>query len=148
MGIYESSTTDALQRMQDASVPLEAAVQSLIRVVDKELPEKYIPEITFFLSRSCVDGHCQRTLDAVAKRTFNPYCHPYVSGKYVEEDAFKRCYCDPEIKSKDSAFWKKYCSPDFTEDMAKYDALQPKAVPACEDEAWYSSSSSSSSAGS
>ncbi len=134
MGILESSSTDALQRMQDASVPLESAVQALIKVVDTELPEKYIPELTYFLARSCVDGHCKETLDAVARRTFNPYCHPYVSGLYTQEDAVKRCYCDEEIKSTDPTFWKRYCSNDFAEDMAKYDAMEAKMIPACTEE--------------
>ncbi len=134
MGILESSTTDSLQRMQDASVPLESAVQTLINVVDTELPEKYIPELTYFLARSCVDGHCKETLDAVAQRTFNLYCHPYVSGLYVQEDAAKRCYCDSEIESTDNAFWKRYCSHDFAEDMAKYDSIEAKMIPACVEE--------------
>lgn len=142
MGIFEAGNTDALQRMQDASVPLESAIQSLIQVVEEELPEKYIPELVFFLSRSCVDGHCQRTLDAVARRTFNPYCHPYVSGKYVEEDAYKKCFCYPEVESDDPDFWKDYCSADFGEDMARYDAMEPEMIPACVEESLMSSSSS------
>ncbi len=142
MGIFEAGNTDALERMQDSSVPLEAAVQALIKIVDDDLPKKYIPQLTFFLARSCVDGHCQRTLDAVAKRTFNPYCHPYVSGKYLEEDAYKRCYCYPEIQSKDADFWKQYCSSDFTEDMGTYDALTPTFIPACIEESLASSRSS------
>ncbi len=112
-------------------MPLEAAIQSLIRIVDTELPEKYIPELTLFLARSCVDGHCQRTLDAVARRTFNPYCHPYVSGKYTEDDVAKYCYCDPEIEFRDNDFWKQYCSADYGEDMARYDAMVPEMMPAC-----------------
>lgn len=134
MGILESDGTDALERMQDASVPLESAVQSLITVVNTELPERYIPGLTFFLARSCVDGHCQKTLEAVAKRTFNPYCHPYVSGKYMEDDAAKRCYCHEDIEKKDPAFWTKYCSADLSDDMARYDALEPTLVPACVEE--------------
>ncbi len=134
MGILESDGTDALERMQDASVPLESAVQSLLLVVNTELPEKYIPQLAFFLARSCVDGHCQQTLDAVAKRTFNPYCHPYVSGRYVEDDAAKRCFCHRDIENEDPVFWKRYCSADFSEDMATYDALQPTLVPACVEE--------------
>lgn len=134
MGILESSSTDALQRKQDASVSLEAAVQSLVQVVDTELPEKYIPDLAFFLARSCVDGHCQRTLEAVAKRTFNPYCHPYTSGKYLEEDAVERCYCDEKIKSTDEAFWNTYCSDDIAADMDKYNAMPQVAIPACMDD--------------
>lgn len=142
MGIFEAGNTDALQRMQDASVPLESAIQSLIKVVDEELPEKYIPELVFFLSRSCVDGHCQRTLDAVAKRTFNPYCHPYVSGKYMEEDAYKKCFCYPEIESDDEEFWKDHCSGDYSDEMDKYNTMEPKMIPACVEESLMSSSSS------
>lgn len=142
MGIFEAGNTDALQRMQDASVPLESAIQSLIQVVEEDLPEKYIPQITFFLARSCVDGHCQRTLDAVARRTFNPYCHPYVSGKYIEEDAYKKCFCYPEVEADHPDFWKDYCSADFSADMARYDAMQPELIPACVEESLMSSSSS------
>ncbi len=134
MGILESGNADALQRMQDSSVPLEAAIQSLISVVDEELPKKYIPQLAFFLARSCVDGHCQQTLEAVVKRTFNPYCHPYTSGKYLEADAVKRCYCDPEIEFTDETFWKQYCSADFSEDMSRYDAMPQELIPACIEE--------------
>lgn len=143
MGIFEAGNTDALQRMQDASVPLESAVQSLIFVVEEQLPKKYIPELTFFLARSCVDGHCQRTLDTVAKRVFNPYCHPYVSGIYMEEDVHKKCFCYPEIESEDETFWKKYCSADYSEDMDRYDDMEPEMIPACVEESLMSSSSSS-----
>jgi len=142
MGIFEAGNTDALQRMQDASVPLESAIQSLIQVVEEDLPKKYIPQLTFFLARSCVDGHCQRTLDAVARRTFNPYCHPYVSGKYIEEDAYKKCFCYPEIEADNEEFWKDYCSADFSEDMDKYDDMEPVMIPACIEESLSSSSSS------
>ncbi len=134
MGILESSSTDALERKQDASVPLESAVQSLISIVDTELPEKYIPELTFFLARSCVDGHCKETLDAVARRTFNPYCHPYVSGLYLQEDAAQRCYCDEAIERTDNTFWKRYCSRDFSDDMEKYDNIEATMIPACIEE--------------
>lgn len=134
MGIFESGNTDALERMQDSSVPLEAAIQSLVNIVETELPEKYIPELTLFLARSCVDGHCQRTLDAVARRTFNPYCHPYVSGRYTEDDAAKYCFCDPVIEFRNNEFWKQYCSADFGEDMARYDAMDAKMIPACVEE--------------
>ncbi|MBP7114148.1 MAG: hypothetical protein KBA40_01710, partial [Candidatus Peribacteraceae bacterium] len=134
MAIFESGNTDALQRMQDSSVPLEAAVQSLIKVVDEELPEKYIPELAFFLARSCVDGYCQNTLDAVLKRTFNPYCHPYVSGKYLEEDAYKKCFCDPEIESSDGDFWNTYCSDDLSGDREKYEAMESEFFPGCMEE--------------
>lgn len=134
MGIFESGNTDALQRMQDSSVPLEAAVQALIQVVEEELPERYIPELAFFLARSCVDGYCQNTLDAVLKRTFNPYCHPYVSGKYLEDDAHKRCFCHSDIQADDPGFWEQYCSGDYSQDMGKYDSMQPELIPACVEE--------------
>jgi len=134
MGIFESGNTDALERMQGASSELETAMQSFIRVVDTELPEKYIPQLTLFLARSCVDGHCKRTLDAVARRTFNPYCHPYVSGKFTEDDAAKYCYCEPSLEFRDNDFWKKYCSADFGEDMARYDAMEATMIPACVEE--------------
>lgn len=132
--LIESYSRDAMQRMRDTSVPLEAAVQSLIEVTEEYLPNEYIPELAFFLARSCVDGHCQRTLDAVAKRTFNPYCHPYASGKYLEEDAHKKCYCDPEIESSDSDFWNTYCSDDLSGDREKYEAMEPEFFPGCMEE--------------
>ncbi len=140
LGIIDSYSRDAMQRMQDASNPLQSAVDTLVMVTEKYLPEDYIPELTFFLARSCVDGHCQTTLDTVAKRTYNPFCHPYASGKYTDEDAVKKCYCDPEMDGKWDDY-KKYCTKDLSEEMDKYNAKQAKLVPACME----SSSSSSSS---
>jgi hypothetical protein len=140
--VFDMTDRDAIQRMQEAAAPLEKAVNSLIDVTEEFLPKQYTPELTFFLARSCVDGHCQRTLDAVAKRTFNPYCHPYVSGKYTEEDAAKKCFCDPSMQGKDPDFWKEYCA-DHTQNMSKYDSMQPTFIQVCKEPPNGSSSSAS-----
>lgn len=140
--IVDSFSRDAMQRMQDASNPLQSAVDTLVMVTEKYFPEDYIPELTFFLARSCVDGHCQTTLDNVAKRTYNPFCHPYASGKYTDQDAVKKCYCDPEMDGKWDDY-KKYCTKDLSEEMSKYASKQAQLVPACME----NSSSSSSAAG-
>lgn len=132
MGILESVDRDAMQRMRDASVPLEAAIESLVQVVDEYLPKEYIPELAYFLARSCVDGDCQKTLDAVNKRIHNPYCHPYISGKYTESDAHKRCFCSPDLQGSDPGFWDAYCSTSV--DMGKYDSLAPMLFSGCLEE--------------
>lgn len=144
MAYLEGFNRDAMQRMGGASVPLEAAVDALVEVVENQLPKEYIPQLTLFLGRSCVDGHCQETLKSVAKRVFNPYCHPYTSGKYTDEEAHKKCYCDPAIQGSWSD-WNKYCDENFAADQATYDALPETLVPACMEETMSSSSSSTSS---
>ncbi len=100
-GILDAINRDAAQRLKDASMPLEQAVQSLVYVTDDFLPKKYVPQLTFFMARSCVDGFCQDTLKNVAQRIMNPYCHPYVSGKYMDEKAADKCFCTPEFENED-----------------------------------------------
>jgi hypothetical protein len=128
LGILDAWHRDAIGKSQEGVRPLTEAVQSLMDVVNKELPEKYIPDLTYFLMRSCVEGPCKDTLKNVMKRTFNPYCHPYVKGLYKEDDAHKKCLCDSSV---DSGFLDKYCSEDY--DASKY----PKdgtLIPACQPE--------------
>lgn len=100
-GILDAINRDAAQRLKDASMPLEQAVQSLVYVTDDFLPKKYVPQLTLFMARSCVDGFCQDTLKHVAQRIMNPYCHPYVSGKYMDEKAADKCFCTPEFENED-----------------------------------------------
>jgi len=146
MGNLEAEDRDAIGRSREALMPLTEAVDALSEIVTEAgfLPEKYTPDLTYFLLRSCVDGPCQQTLDRVMQRTFNPYCHPYVSGKYAEEDAYKKCYCDPSVQASDRGFWDKYCSQDLSSEQGRYDSMQPTLIPGCLEE----SSSSSSSSGS
>jgi hypothetical protein len=91
--LIDAISRDAIERTDSASEPLRTAVRSLTFVVDDFLPKEYIPSFIYFLRRFCVDGHCSQTLDTVAKRIFNPYCHPYISGKYTEDDVPAKCYC-------------------------------------------------------
>lgn len=100
MGTLEATSRDAYERTLSAAEPLASAVRSLATVTDKDLPQ-YIAGLTYFLGRSCVDGHCQKTLDAVAQRIFNPFCHPYVSGKYTDEKAVQKCFCTDEFRNED-----------------------------------------------
>lgn len=97
--LIDAISRDAIERTDSASEPLRTAVRSLTFVVDDFLPKQYIPSFTFFLRRFCVDGHCSDTLDTVAKRIFNPYCHPYISGKYTEDDVPAKCYCQGKYAS-------------------------------------------------
>jgi hypothetical protein len=131
MGILESMSRDALEKSQDEGLVLNAAIKSLKSVVTEYLPKKYIPELNYFLLRSCVDGLCQATIDTVLKRTFNPYCIPYTSGKYTEEDAYKKCYCDPEIEDSDATFWNDYCEEDYTDKKGEFEAMGGDEIPAC-----------------
>lgn len=153
MAYLEESTRDATQNMREAAKPLESAVNSLVYVVTEFLPGNggqtnpqtkeggYIPQLTYFLARSCVDGHCQQTLDSVAKRIYNPYCHPYVSGDYMNDDTQKRCFCDPSIQGSWGDY-DKYCNKDFSSDQGKYSAMPPKLFPGCTEDSLFSSSSS------
>ncbi len=88
---------DSYERNLDSVASLYSAVQALTSVTETFLPKEYIPQLVYFLRRSCVDGHCNSILDAVAKRSFNPYCHPFVSGKYTDERASDKCFCTPEF---------------------------------------------------
>jgi hypothetical protein len=136
----EAVSRDAYQRMKAASAPLNEAVQKLVMVTEEFLPEEYVPELTYFLARSCVDGHCQTTLDNVTKRIFNPYCTPYLSGLYTEEDAHKKCFCDPEM----DGVWgdyDKYCDSDFSSEQSRYDGMQPTLFPGCVEDGFEMSSS-------
>ncbi len=145
MAYLEANTRDAVESMSEASKPLQDAVNSLVYVVTEFLPgnggqsnpqtqeDGYIPQLVYFLARSCVDGHCQETLDTVAKRIYNPYCHPYVSGDYMDDDTQKRCFCDPSIQADWSDF-DKYCNRDYSSEMGKYNSMQPELFPGCTEE--------------
>lgn len=109
MAYLDLVSRDSVDAMAEASKPLTSAVDSLVEVVTEFLPKEYIPDLTFFLARSCVDGHCQQTLDAVAKRIFNPYCIPYTSGEFMEEDTQKRCFCDASLAGSWGEY-EKYCT--------------------------------------
>lgn len=136
----EAVSRDAYQRMKSASAPLNEAVQKLVMVTEEFLPEEYVPELTYFLARSCVDGHCQTTLDNVTKRIFNPYCTPYISGLYMEEDAHKKCFCDPEMDG-EWGDYDKYCDSDFSSEQSRYDGMQPTLFPGCVEDGFEMSSS-------
>ncbi len=133
----ESISRDAYERTLEAVRPLENAAQALSDVTTEELPKKYIPSLVYFLRRSCIDGHCRETLDAVGKRIFNPYCHPYVSGLYANNRVAEKCFCqpkdddhqdgldlagcdvnedDPNSGNEDCQFFKKFCSEHFNAD--------------------------------
>lgn len=128
--IIDAASRDAIELSASAAAPLRNAVKSLVHVTEEYLPNDYIPSLTFFLLRYCVDGHCQETLEAVTKRSFNPYCHPYVSGKYIEIDAAQRCFCDKSIEGTWDE-WDTYCSEDISGLMSSYEALPADPVPAC-----------------
>ncbi|MDD5055747.1 MAG: hypothetical protein PHZ00_05785 [Candidatus Peribacteraceae bacterium] len=128
IGALEAGSRDALERMEDLSLPLKAAVLSLTDVVEHDFPETYIPDFAFFAARSCVDGPCQKTLETVINRSLNPYCHPYLSGRYREEDSMKKCFCDPTIKSSWGEF-DQYCSETYK--RAEYEARPEALIPAC-----------------
>jgi hypothetical protein len=117
----ESAHRDPAERMKDAAEGMEDALQSLIAITNEDdglLRTRYIPDLTYFLARSCVDGHCQETLKTVAKRTFNPYCAPYVSGKFTEEDAPEKCFCDASIRDSWSE-WDTYCSDEVPSNLER-----------------------------
>lgn len=118
MGTLEAIDRDSYERTLNAVQPLASAVQSLAAVTDVDLPQ-YVAGLTYFLGRSCVDSHCQKTLDAVARRIFNPYCRPYVSGKYTDEHAAEKCFCTAE-----------YANEDFCKGQLDLSA-QPKAEMVC-----------------
>ncbi|MEQ1849653.1 MAG: hypothetical protein ABL890_03630 [Candidatus Peribacteraceae bacterium] len=112
MTFLDTVKRDALERMDDQSDDLKDAVRRFANVSANTIPIQYVPRLTYFLARSCVDGHCQGTLQSVTKRTFNPYCRPYYSGKYDEEDVYKKCFCAPSIQSSWSE-WNRYCSDNL-----------------------------------
>lgn len=128
-GLMEADSRDALERTEDLSLPLKSAVASLTDTVENFLPKTYIPDVTYFMARSCVDGPCQKTLESVLQRSLNPYCHPYVSGRYRDQDSLKRCFCDPSIQGSWSDY-NKYCSGDYKKD--EYSQKQPTLIPACQ----------------
>ena len=144
VGILEAVSRDAMTLGRDTNQDFTDAVDAFVNIVtpasdaagppDEDagfLPEKYIPDLAYFLLRSCVDGPCQKTLDSVLKRTFNPWCQPYVSGIYVEDKAQKKCFCDPSMESADPGFWRDYCSPDYSTGQGRYNSMEEKLIPAC-----------------
>lgn len=139
----EAVNRDGYERMVSATAPLHDAVAKLVEVTDDFLPKTYVPSLTYFLARSCVDGHCQSTLDNVSKRIFNPYCTPYVSGLYADEDASRKCFCDDSVKDTWGDY-DKYCNEDFSADVGKYEAMPKTLIPACLEDGFESSASSSS----
>ncbi len=104
MSLSDAILRDSYERNLDSIASLNSAVQDLSSVTENFLPKEYIPQFVYFLRRSCVDGHCNSILDAVAKRSFNKYCHPFVSGLYTEEKASDKCFCTDEFIGED------YCS--------------------------------------
>jgi hypothetical protein len=98
--ILDSFSRNALEIQRQGNAEFDDALQGLQRVTQDILPKKYIPSLTYFLLRSCIDGSCQKTLESVAERSFNEYCHPYASGKYTDPDAVDKCYCTDEFKNK------------------------------------------------
>ncbi len=101
MGTTDAIFRDSYERTLEAVKPLEDAVKSLSDVTEGFLPNEYIPSVAYFLRRSCVDGHCNTLLESIAKRSFNPYCHPYVSGKYTDEQLADKCFCRNGFQSAD-----------------------------------------------
>lgn len=130
MAYMEAVNRDGYERMKDAAEPMHDAVAKLIYVTKEFLPKEYVPDLAFFLARSCVDGHCQSTLDTVTKRIFNPYCTPYIDALYQDEDSYKKCFCDPSIQG-DWSDYDKYCDPDFSSDMGKYNGMTATLYPGC-----------------
>jgi hypothetical protein len=144
-GGFEAVGRDSYERTLHAVEPLESAVKSLSKTVSPEggVFPSYIVKLGYFLIRSCVDGHCQATLDSVLKRIFNPYCSPYVSGRYLDEEAAAKCFCDQTIAGEDTDFWNQYCvgTPETGEDFV----AEPQPIICGEPPSSSSSSSSSAS---
>ncbi|MSR67328.1 hypothetical protein EXS65_00670 [Candidatus Peribacteria bacterium] len=101
IGTTDAIFRDSYERTLEAVKPLEDAVKALSDVTEGFLPNEYIPSVAYFLRRSCVDGHCNDLLDSIAKRSFNPYCHPYVSGRYTDEQLADKCFCRNGFESAD-----------------------------------------------
>ncbi len=157
-GTVDAAGRDSLERMQNAFSPLTVAVSALSESVHGGTPQgvtsplpfiepvgvvpQYISNLTYFLSRQCVEGHCQRTLDSVAKRIHNPYCTPYISGIYADDKTYAKCFCIPkdganpnglEIGGADKVFYEDYCLGMIkSEDQQRYDSLEPMLYPACQ----------------
>lgn len=104
MSMDDAILRDSYERALRSISSLNSAVRALSSVTEDFLPKEYIPQFAYFLRRSCVDGHCNSLLDAVAKRSFNKYCHPFVSGLYTEKKASDKCFCTDEFVGED------YCS--------------------------------------
>ncbi len=104
MSMSDAILRDSYERNLESVVSLDSAIRTLSSITENFLPKEYIPRLVYFLRRSCVDGHCNSLLDAVAKRSFNKYCHPYVSGLYTDEKASDKCFCTSEFDGED------YCS--------------------------------------
>ncbi len=96
IGILEAMSRSALEERREENAEFESALQKLQMVTQDFLPKQYIPNVTYFLLRSCIDGACQKTLETVAQRSFNEYCYPYASGRYTETDVPQKCFCTPE----------------------------------------------------
>ena len=121
-GLLDAMGRDAYERVRNATEPLHTAMRSLATVVEEYLPKEYIPDLTYFLLRSCVDGHCQKTLEAVAQRTFNQYCHPYLSGRYKEDDVPEKCFCKGEYANEE------FCRGKLSEpqEVPKFECAKPQ----------------------
>lgn len=126
IGAVESIFRDSYERTLEAVSPLEAAVKSVSDLTEGFLPNEYIPSVAYFLRRSCVDGHCNTLLDAIAQRSFNPYCHPYVSGRYTDEQAADKCFCRGEYANDD--FCKGQQSPPGNPAEIRCGELPPPAL--------------------
>ncbi len=96
LGILEAISRSALEERRADNAEFESALQNLQVVTQDFLPKKYIPQLAYFLLRSCIDDSCQKTLETVAQRSLNDYCYPYASGRYIEENVPEKCFCTPE----------------------------------------------------
>ena len=132
-GRMELLSRDTLELTSAATEPLRSAMLQYTLMTQDFLPKKYLPNFVYFLSRSCVDGHCQKTLKTIAKRTFNDYCIPYLSKKYTDEKAVDKCFCLPSVEADDPDFWKENCSEDFEDKRGEFEAKEKKFYPFCQE---------------
>lgn len=95
--IVNSWSADAIQRSSEAFSELDGSVKALGNVVkEKGTLPLYIRDVAYFLLRSCVDGHCTKNLDTILKRVLNPYCYPYSSDLYKEDNVPEKCFCQDQ----------------------------------------------------
>ncbi len=139
-GFVDALGRDSIERTTSAFSPLRTAVNSLAQATRTTVPD-YVSDLSYFLARQCVDGHCQSTLDGVLKRIHNPYCTPYTEGLYTDDRAHVYCFClekSAEVpngldlgNANDRKLFDQYCREPTAEEVGEYKTLEPKMVGAC-----------------
>ncbi len=114
LALADAVSRDTYERMHGAFAPINRAIIALDEATAQTVPH-FVRDFTYLLERTCVDTHCSENLRSVMKRILNPYCTPYASDLYKDNDAAKKCFClDPAANGYTWSDYDTYCKAEFS----------------------------------